>query len=668
MSKKRHREQKGKRGAQSFQSGVTQELNQIDSLIENGELTLALEKLRELAQRARYRVDVFESLFLVALKLNDSRELLIAAVRLSELEPSIPAHVFNLVGAYKQAVFPALAVETVRILLNRWPDLDLKGEFRQQADQLQSYLEVSARRWRLPEGSWLEILLLHERVQVAQLLNRHEESCRLATQLISLAPNFTPAYNNRSLSYYSIGRFDEAIADEGRALEIDPTNAHALSNLTRFLRLTNRLAEAREFADRLKAIDSTAPDVWAKKVEAFAFLADDTSLLQIADQAEKAGAMSDPHADPLLFDLTAVAAARMGDERKAQRLWQEAIKRFPYFSHIREHFHNLDKAEGERDGAWPFELAEWISPHLVETFKKMVGDVKVIDKTDSIRHFQAAADRFVRNYPFVTALIPVLLERGDPFGRQFARWLAQLVNKPETLAYLKEFVQSPNGPDKSRFECIQVLEEAGIIQRGQRIQFWDRGKQIEMEIMNFNVDDIPYEGLPPKARDHYTRGTEALKQGNLDLADQFLLQGLREAPNSAAIKYNLAILEIQRGNTTNARSMLQAITQEHPKYPFALTQLAMIETANNRVDEAKNLLKSAGSLEHYHYDEFVAYCKAQICFSLVHHGGREAAQEWLEMWEKMLPDDPRIDRFRPLVRKSLLGPLLAKSILAELRE
>jgi len=51
-------------------------------------------------------------------------------------------------------------------------------------------------------------------------------------------------------------------------LAFDPDNVHALSNLTRYVCMSGRVDEAEHWAERLKAVESDATDVWLEVVMA----------------------------------------------------------------------------------------------------------------------------------------------------------------------------------------------------------------------------------------------------------------------------------------------------------------------------------------------------------------------------------------------------------------
>lgn len=667
MPKSRHhkRKHKNKPASLLLNVNVAKALERINKLIEAENFLEALDDLKELADRAPQRVEVFEAWFFAAMKLEDHHEILEPAIRLAELQPHVPEHHYNLISAYQQNILPALALQTGRYFLSRWPNLELGHNIHELVEDMTALLHKEAIEHQLPEDSWLEVMVLHERVQVALKLNQFEKTRRLATQLIALAPHFPSSYNNRSLAAWAEGDAEAAIADARRLLEFEPQNVHALSNLTRFLRLTNRPVEAREMAERLKLAESPSLDVWTKKAEAFSYLADDATVLQIVEEADKAEALWGQYADPFLMHLAGVAAARLGDEKKAQKLWQEAIKRLPSFSRTRANLEDLEKPLGERDGPWPFEMADWLSPRLFEDFIKSVEPAAKSNNENAIK---AATRNYLQKHPLIISLAPILLERGDPQSREFALRMAQMAETTESLAALKDFMHSPNGPDKLRYEALRPLQMSGVVKNGQRLSFWAKGQQTEIIAMNYCVDDQPYETLPRKARELQAEGVDALRDDDPERGERFLLQALAEAQNSVSIQYNLALAEVQRGQVKKAKALLQAIAERHPKYAFAICQLALLALANDRMEEALELLDRISGIEHFHYEEFASYCKARMFYAILAGQEREAAQHWFDMWERMLPDDDRLDVMRPLLQDSMFPRFRAKQMLAALRE
>ncbi len=666
MPKSRHKKRKHQNKPLSLLFNPSKELKQIDAMIEAGGLPEALQKLQELAPRLPNRVEVFEIMLMLAVELNDKQTLLKAAIRLAELQPHVPAHHFNLFSAYKQNLMPALALKTGRYFLSRWPDdSELGRDLKKDVEQLTELLQKDALKLQLPEDDWLEPMVLHEKVQVALSQKKFEETKRLATQLMAIMPHFPAPYNNRSLANWLLGDAEAAIADARRVLEIDPGNVHALSNLTRFLRLTNRLDEARETAERLKAADSRSVDVWTKKAEALSYLFDDAGVLQVAEQADKAGALWGEHADPFLLHLAGVAAAQLGEEKKARKFLTEAAKIAPSFARAQANLDDLDKPLGERDGAWAFELTDWLSYTLFEEFINKVGAAA---DSKSMKNLKSAAQRYIEKHPHFMALAPALLERGDSVGRELALRLAQMVETPETLAMIKNFLHSPFGPDKLRQSALQFLQENKIIENGAQISFWSRGKQTEIIVMNWRIDDVAYEKPPAAAIAVAARGFKEMQRGEWERAQEFFSQALAMAPNSASIGFNLAVAEANQGNLAKAVAEMKALAERHPKYAYVHCQLALHALANGRIEEARERLKTLFAFEHFHFEEFATFCQSQVLFFIIGDPNLEAAKHWLNMWERFYPDDPKLEIVRPVVVDSPLARAGAKKLIAWLRE
>ena len=55
-----------------------------------------------------------------------------------------------------------------------------------------------------------------------------------------------------------------------------------------------------------------------------------------------------------------------------------------------------------------------------------------------------------------------------------------------------------------------------------------------------------------------------------------------------------------------------------------------------------------------HFAEFAAVAGAQIDTALA-DGKPEEARSWLQMWEKAMPDDPRVEIYRSEIRRRSRG-------------
>jgi Flp pilus assembly protein TadD len=659
MSKIRKKKKRKQRSG-SLLFNVNKALHEVAELIDSGDLSEALARLEEIAQRTPHRVDVFETMQYVALEVNDAKAMLNASLRLTELQPNEPLQHYNLIGAYQANIFVALIVQTGERFLERWPDFEAPNDLPKLVKELKKNLKKEAVKLELPEDSWLDIMVLHERVQVALMLNKYEETRRLASELIASAPHFVAPYNNRSLASWMIGDFEAAIADARHVLQIEAENIHASSNLVRFLLFTNRQAEAQEAAKRLKNARCTKPDDWLKKAEAFSFLGDDSAVYEIAKQAKKDGALMGKYDEPVLLHFAGVAAARLGDEKQARKFWKRALKLSQAHTIIQENLKDLDRPVNERNGAWPFDLSYWFHPVLFREFEDKISH---ISERENHAGKKILLD-FLQRHPEFNTLIPILLERGDPAGREFALTLAKISETPEMLEVLKNYASSPHGPSHLRIQAITFLKDEGVVEKDETVQFWAEGEQREVQAMNFQIDGEPYQETHPKAVKDSRSGIRALRNNDFEQAERHFQNALEIDPKSASLRFNLAVAKIHQGDFAEGKKIMWSLVEQHPKYAFARTMLATIAIANGRKEEAQELIKSLHTFERFHYDEFASYCKTQVLFFLVSEPNAEGAKRWMDMWEQVTPDDPHLSMLKSAVSLSNLSRPVTRRILA----
>jgi tetratricopeptide (TPR) repeat protein len=83
-------------------------------------------------------------------------------------------------------------------------------------------------------------------------LGNHEDACAAFRTCIALAPQTAECYYNRALAHEALGRGDQALADYGRALELDP--ALTAAALNRGLLGYKRAQHRHAIADFLRAL------------------------------------------------------------------------------------------------------------------------------------------------------------------------------------------------------------------------------------------------------------------------------------------------------------------------------------------------------------------------------------------------------------------------------
>ncbi len=103
----------------------------------------------------------------------------------------------------------------------------------------------------------VESILKHSRWEVSEDPVGGDEAIALYTEAIELDSTLVEAYVNRSAAYRGLGRFDEALDDAMKAIELEPTDVNVLARVyaNRSLALGDlgRLDQALD--DAMKAIE-----------------------------------------------------------------------------------------------------------------------------------------------------------------------------------------------------------------------------------------------------------------------------------------------------------------------------------------------------------------------------------------------------------------------------
>lgn len=621
---------------------LDKELDQIDDLLAHRQHAKALEKLHQLASRYPRDRDVFAMLFNTAVDTKDSRTMLMAALRLAELEPDDPDIVLSLAGSYMGNIFPALAIATLRDFVARWPNHPRAAESHQTISELKARLSDEWTQSGLPL-EYIELAPLHERVQIELTEGRYAEARRLAEKILAQLPTFAAPLNNISLAHFLEGHLPEAIAAARRVLdECDPDNFHALSNLVHYMCLLGKWDEARAYAERLKTVRSDRTDVWVKKAEAFSYLSGDAQVVQIFKEAEQAGMLKPPLADPYLLHLAAAANAFLGNEAEAIRWWKRALQISPAFAPARENLQDLKQPVERRNGPWSLPLTSWLPQVYVQALIDLVEPATRRKKSAGI---ERAARQFLDKYPGIKSVMPVLLSRGDPPGVLFASSLARMADTPEMQALLKEFALGQHGTDQRRQEAAYALAEAGVLPTHTPVRMWVRGGWTKVLLVPLEITGEPKENLPHHVQQLLGKAMQALQKEEFDEAERLVRQALDKAPDSISISQNLATIYLRRGEIERGEALLRQLVERDADYIIGRCNLAQIATDRGDYNEAEKLLEPVTRQKKIHSFEFAAICQARIQLELA-RGQRDVAQLWLDMWASVEPDHPGLPYWR----------------------
>jgi tetratricopeptide (TPR) repeat protein len=653
MSKWKPRRQRGQ--TRPLPLNVRNRLGQADDLIVKRRYAEALEILAPLAAKHPDRIEILTSQAMCYFRLGDAHEYLVAAIKLRRLLPDRPEALLSLAQAYLLSARYALARRAYLEFLERWPKNEGAEHAREALQLLQPELEPTLALINLPGEEQYEVAELHEESQVLMEQGQITQARATVGRLLERLPSFIPALNNLSQMQHFDNQLGEATATAERVLELDPQNFHALGNLARYLFLQGRVEEARQVAQRLQAAQSDRADIWLKRAETFSYLGDDQAVIAAFDRAQAAGALNGLLSGPMFHHLAAVAAWRLGQEERARDLWRRCLEEAPSFELAKANLADLSLPVGERNGPWAFSLDYFLRRQALEEMVKETSKRRGADFTQTMQ-------TYARRHPEITHLIPYLLERGDPIGRDFAIKLASVIKTPEMLAALRDFALSQRGSDQMRLQAAQAAAQADLLPNGAAVRLWMKGEWQEIMLLGFEIFTEPEgERLPFRAERLVAEAMEEIKYGDPAKGERLIKQAIEMKPDHPTLLNNLAAAYGRQGKDTECRNLIAEIRQQFPDYFFGITNEAMTLARDGKPDEAEALVKPLLGRKRLHITEYAALCGAQIEIALARKN-REMAQSWIQMWESADPDNPNLEIMRSRLERPRLHDLLRRRL------
>ena len=592
-----------------------------------------------LAHRYPARPDVWAMLGDVASQLGDGAGIWEASDHLTQLEPDKPDHWFNLVMGCMVNMLPFSALHYTNHFLQRWPNHQDADEIRDIHDQVQETCDAILATDPVAGEASPDDLMLYEIAQMAFACGDFVRGEKVTQQAVERLPRAVAPLNNLTLAYAVNGELDKAIETARQVLERDPDNLHALSNLVQCLVRTGQREAAAETARRMRALPPVDPSLYVKQIEALSYLGDDAAVCEVFAKAETL--ITDMNM-PMFCHLGAVSFARRGDTKRAEQLWKRALRLDRGFEIARDNLKDLKKPAGKRNGPWPFPFPQWVPQRWIET---------VYRATIKGQHSDAALKReytrLLEKSPYLVAVLPILLERGDPNGRKFAVMTAIQAELP----LLRDFVLSANGTDQDRMEAAQHAVEFGLVPRGKPVPMFVEDRQTDLLIMAYEISgEAEPPRMPRQAHALLVQGYDAMNEGRYADAERVLRQTLEIAPDNPTLLNNLAAALFAQRKHDEGNALIRRMAELHPDYHFARCGMARLCVEEDRLDEAQAWLEPIMSQERFHFSEFSALCIAQIELSLA-EGKPEGARSWMQFWEQIDPDNPNLATFQRLVKR-----------------
>ncbi len=619
-------------------------LYEADVLLTEDKPQQALELLQELDQKFPRQPDLLGLMVNACLDVGDQHGYLLAIYKLHELTPNKAEVKLGLAGAYLANGCLALALQTFRQYLKRWPNDERVGEIQKTIQQLEKGLTefLSEIGFSLDEG--LGFASKHEELRLDMEQGNYNRCQQLAKFLFQQRPNFVPVLNNLSLIEWLDGNLPGAIELSHKVLETEPDNVHALSNLTRFLFMQGRRDEAIVFAKRLKESNASAADRWLKKAEGLSFIGDHDGVLSIIEQAKHA--KEQDTLTGMMWHLCAVAEYRNGDLSKARKYWQKSAQASPNLTLAITNLEELKKPLYERVCPQAFPLDSWISRKTIEA---MASEVERASRQKVDHVFRERVNTFFDDHPELIQFVPEALSSGDVKCREMALQLADMSAHPKILLSLKEFVLGQNGPDALRLEGSQILSRYNIFHSGEMIRLWLKESWTEIMMIGFQISrDAEPSTLKPSTLRLMEKAINALHAKNAPEAEVHLRKALEIQGDDPGLLNNLAMALQMQGKQAESDSIADQIPARFPDYFFG--QVITVRKALNtkQLEKAKITLDKMMTKPELHVTEFSALCACQIDFFLADEKP-EGAISWYKMWEQGYPDDTNREKYQTTI-------------------
>ena len=664
-------------------------LREAERLLNRNEGQAALHSLEALNRRYPGHAPVLEMLLVGAIALEDSAHCLVALEGLQRIRPDDPQVAFLLPTIYMISGLPALSIRAMQHL----EDLLGRGKgfsstqrteaetLLQAKEEMKEALFADLATAGLEGESGFEIAWRTE-AQREQLQQSNFAAVKtLADEMIALRPDYAPALNNLAQAEWLRGDLPAAVAACQKVLEFAPDNVHALANLARFQFVRGEAEEARKTAMVLKISTADAADRSLKIMEALVCLGEDKAVLDVFNSTfpgemvklERDGKkkwlvkVSDTELPPvedaaaletffaqtnekaLQYHLAAVSALRLGRENAARGLWRRALEIDPDIEHAKENLVNMDLPVGERNGPWAYSMGYWLSQSTLLGLKEEGDNLKQSHgrrRSSPPEHTTLGlVQQLIERFPQLLNALPILLDQGDPNGREFALRLAAEADLPEAAALLRAFALGTKGSDQMRMQAAQAAVQAGLIEAG-NVRMYLRGTWQETILLAFEITGEPSESShAPHVQRLLEQGMNAYHAGDKVKAERLLREAVQKEPNSPALWNNLAGAIAEQGRIAESEEIIKKVFKDHPDYFFARTNMALLHLRCGELEPVRELLDPLLRLKKLHMTEFASLVMAQVKLQLAEKS-IEGAQSWLDMLAATDMEAPQLENLR----------------------
>ncbi len=609
-------------------------------LIENREYKKAEEVLLMALPRHPRSAELLDEAVYLYQNMGDRRSLAKYAPRLAQLRPSDPEANLMMAQGYLFIERVALALQAYRAFLERWPTHKHASRAKVALELLEPEVDTRLKAFGLTREQ-LPLLALHD--QLLQNVNDgdFEAAAVIGRRLLEAKPQMISARNNLVLALFQLGELTECLKFARESCELFPDNCFANAQLGVLLFLSGSSEEAGLVArrtmnwaqDNLVVSGAAAQDGLTKLCELLCFLGEDEDVLRTAELAAKLEVLSQD-AEGSIEHLRAVALLRLGRKAEALRSWEKCLQLYPYHSLAEE---NLADAKSATQGhaPWPLSIQHWLP-------KAFMTKVRSIAATEKKASSQLAT--VLTEWPFLKALVPAMLDRGDEATREFAIALAKADASTEMMEALKDFALGQRGPDAMRLSLLSFLREQNVID-STPCKVWRAGRWTEIVTTAFRIhwEPTPH---PDKELNNLLRNCyHALMREDKLKALELALKCVDRDPEFPACQHNLATalgMQGDRESRLQAQGILDGLFTRFPDYVFARVNKVQDAIEAGELERAAQLLDPLTRKEDWHGSEAMAYAAVMAILSTAKKDW-PGAEHMLGMMRQIDPDDPRIE-------------------------
>ncbi|MEO1529492.1 MAG: hypothetical protein AAFX06_29060, partial [Planctomycetota bacterium] len=433
-----------------------------------------------------------------------------------------------------------------------------------------------------------------------------------------------------AIARFQEGRWEEGIAFAEETLQLAPENSFTKAMLGKFYFVGGFQEKAAKLTDTLLVGPPRDPDGAAAVFELLALLGRDRELAAYCETMDEESTTEQEQANRLHFAV--YANHRLGENEVANR-YRRAFKALKEGNaEAEENLKDLENGEGH--APWPLPLGNWVPRSTLDTLM------------DQTQRREQRSNRVLRE---LVHLIAPLLDRGDPFGREFAMRLAMADGSPQMLDALKVFALGARGPDKMRMDALLFLKERNALGDGPH-KVYSRGKWTTIQLLSAEIySEAEDSNSCPEVVDLMTDGVQSMHDGDYDRAESCFENILRVEPTNTNAIYNRCAVWMHRDGpegVERARPEIERLHQEVPDYTFARVAVAQFASEEGRHQDAREILAPIYRQARLHVTEAIALFSAQadICLASDDFAGVETAIAMLSQLSG--EDDPRVMHFK----------------------